>query len=73
MLRLQYFKSPSVELVGSESVLKTMRSQENEGRGTLLAVHNPVAVDTHSLEWIPVSSQMAGRLDPPVLNCNDTE
>lgn len=25
----------------------------------------------HSREWMPVSSQMAGRFDPPVLNCTE--
>lgn len=34
-----------------------------------MAVHTPVAWVTHSREWMPVSSQMAGRFEPPVLNC----
>lgn len=36
--------------------------------GTLLAIHRALACVTHSREWMPASSQMAGRLDPPVLN-----
>lgn len=36
-----------------------------------MAVHTPVAWVTHSREWMPVSSQMAGRFDPPVLNCEE--
>lgn len=35
---------------------------------TFLANQVPLAWVTHSLEWIPVSIQMAGRL-LPVLNC----
>lgn len=38
---------------------------------TLLAVQTPVACVIHSREWMPVSSQMAGRFDPPVLNCTE--
>lgn len=43
--------------------------KENEKKKpTFLANHSPLAWVTHSLEWIPVSIQMAGRLVPPVLN-----
>lgn len=39
-----------------------------EGMLTFLANQVPLAWVTHSLEWIPVSIQMPGRFDPPVLN-----
>lgn len=33
-----------------------------------MAIHRALAWVTHSREWMPASSQMAGRLEPPVLN-----
>lgn len=35
---------------------------------TFFANQTPLAWVTHSLEWMPVSIQIAGRLVPPVLN-----